>query len=156
MPAFDLVKTAHIFSVCMMVGATLCNGLLHSIVARQNTPRSAVVTLSNIMSVNRVIMAPSFAGIVASGLAMVFQVGYAFGNAWLLISILLTAVLIAGFLGGYVIEGRLEQLAVDANLRGEKNLPNQYWRMTRKAMPIGAGAALASVVVIYLMVAKPA
>ena len=155
MPVYELTKMVHVVAVCMMVGATLCNGLLHMIVMRANAPQSATVTLSNIMTVNRVIMAPAFIGIVASGLAMAFQAGFAFSEFWLLVSILLTAALIAGFIGGYGLERQLERIAEIAKSKGEEALPDRYWSVVRRAVPVGAGAAAASVAVIYLMIAKP-
>jgi len=152
---FELLKVAHIVAVSMMVGATLCNGLLHMIVIRENSSRSAAITLSNIMAVNRAIMAPAFVGIVASGVAMALQAGFPFSDFWLLTSILLTVGLIAGFVGGCVLETRLEYLAISASAHDEEALPARYMAVARRAMPIGAAAAIASLAVIYLMIAKP-
>jgi len=152
---FELLKVAHIVAVCMMVGSTLCNGLLHMIVIRENSSRSAAITLSNIMAVNRAVMAPAFVGIIASGVAMALQAGYVFSEFWLLTSILLTAGLTAGFVGGYVLETRLEALAWSASEHDEGALPQRYMLVARRAMPIGATAAMASLAVIYLMIAKP-
>jgi uncharacterized membrane protein len=103
----------HVISVCGMVGATLCNGLLHSIVTKHGLASSAIVTLSNIMQINRAVMRPSFVLIVITGGYLVSSTGYSFFDTWLLLSITLTVVLIALFIAGYYMEARLEKIAIE-------------------------------------------
>ena len=56
---YEFFKELHVLSVCGMVGATLCNGLLHNIVNKQGITSAAFGTLSNSMQSNRVVMGPS-------------------------------------------------------------------------------------------------
>jgi uncharacterized membrane protein len=151
---YEFIKVLHVISVCGMVGATLCNGLLHSMVNKQGLTSSAVVTLSNIMKINRVVMGPSFALIVITGGYLVSTIGYTLSDTWLQLSIVLTVVLIAAFIAGYYMEARLEKIATEARSENEELLPKSYHKLFLRIIPIGFGATLASIIVIYLMVAK--
>ncbi|MCO6186799.1 DUF2269 family protein [Rhizobium sp. L1K21] len=155
MNSYDILKVIHILSVCLMIGATAINGLLHALVIKGNSPLPASQTLHNIMQVNRLIMAPGFVGIIVSGLWLIQVVGFAVGDVWLLTSIILTAVLILAFGLGYRVEARLERIADTANNEGQHGLPGSYRRLFGLVTPIGGGATIISIIIVYLMVAKP-
>jgi uncharacterized membrane protein len=111
---YEFFKFLHVLSVCAMVGATLCNGLLHGIVNKNGHTSAAVVTLSNIMKINKTLMGPSLALIVLTGGYLVSSIGYSLSNTWLQLSIILTFLLIVAFIVGYVMEERLEKIAMAA------------------------------------------
>jgi uncharacterized membrane protein len=73
---------------------------------------------------------------------------------WL--SITLTAVLIFAFLLGYVLEARLERLAVQGQQNKDLKLSDNYRTLFIRVMPVGSGATLVIIAVIYLMVTKSA
>jgi uncharacterized membrane protein len=153
---YELVKVLHVLSVCVMVGATFCNGLMHARVVKKGCPSSAVVMLANIMDINRYLMAPSFVMIIMTGSYLVFLAGYSLTSAWLWLSITLTAVLIFAFLLGYVLEARLERLAVQGQQNKDLKLSDNYRTLFIRVMPVGSGATLVIIAVIYLMVTKSA
>ncbi|MFT5653397.1 MAG: putative membrane protein [Psychromonas sp.] len=152
--SYEIVKVFHLLSVCIMVGATFCNGLMHSMVMKKGNPSSAVVILANIMDINRYLMAPSFAVIVMTGSYLVYLTGYSLASTWLWLSIALTVMLIFAFFIGYVLEAHLERLAVQEHKNNEAQLSDSYRKLFFRMMPIGSGATLAIIAIIYLMVAK--
>jgi uncharacterized membrane protein len=151
---YEFFKVLHVLSVCGMVGATLCNGLLHNIVNKQGITSAAVVTLSNIMQINRVVMGPSLALIAITGGYLVSSIGYTLSDTWLQLSIVLTAALIVAFIAGYYMEARLEKIAIEAKTQNDEQLPKSYQNLFFRILPIGFGATLTSILIIYLMITK--
>ena len=155
MTIFLLVKIIHILSVSMMVGATLCNGVLHMIALRSGRLEPMKTTLNNIMQINRLIMAPAFVLIPASGMYIAFDLGLSASDRWLYWSVVLTIVLVFEFLIGYVMERKIETTIETSLSKGETAVPAQYFRLFKIASPIGASATVFSLVVIALMIVKP-
>jgi uncharacterized membrane protein len=151
---YEFFKVLHVLSVCAMVGATLSNGLLHSIVNNNGHTSAAVVTLSNIMKINKTLMGPSLALIVLTGGYLVSSIGYSLSNTWLQLSIILTFLLIVAFIVGYVMEERLEKIAMAARDKNNDLLPKSYKNLFFRIVPIGFGATLASIFILYLMIVK--
>ncbi len=138
-----------------MIGATLCNGALHLRAMRSEGLHRASVTLENIMHINRLIMAPSFVGILGSGTMLAYQLGHGLTEMWLNLSVILTLLITLGFIFGYRLEHQIERSIETAILKGDNERPSEYWQLVRKAAPIGGLATLASIVVLFLMIAKP-
>jgi uncharacterized membrane protein len=99
-------------------------------------------------------MGPSLALIVTTGGYLVFSTGYTFSDTWLQLSIVLTVILIVAFIAGCYMEARLEKIAIGAKAHYEEQLPKSYQNLFFCIIPIGAGATLVSIIIIYLMVAK--
>jgi uncharacterized membrane protein len=156
MSLFFTIKFIHIVAVSMMLGATLCNGLLHLSAMKSNSTHAASGTLNHVMKINQFIMAPSFFLLVASGLLMASHLMISFGTFWLWVSLLLTFILVIEFIGGYFIEKRMHQLCSHSISKPITPLPKQYLKMVKTAAPIGSSATLFSFIIIYLMIAKPA
>jgi uncharacterized membrane protein len=51
-------------------------------------------------------------------------------------------------------EARLEKIAIETKSLSEERLPKSYQRLFVRILPIGFGATLVSIVVIYFMVTK--
>lgn len=150
MTLYLIVKSIHLIGICLMLGATACNGLLH-FQAKNNTPaQHRHVTLKNIAQSNKIIMGPAFLLLISSGLTLVYLTGIALSTLWLKLSLMLTAVLLLAFVCGHRIESKLEQVTI----RTPQN-QKHYLQLLSFAIPIGAGATLLSVLVLYLMVFKP-
>ena len=152
---YEFLKVLHVFSVCGIIGATLCNGLLHSVVNKSGLTSAAVVTLSNIMKINKTLMGPSLVIIVLTGGYLVSTIGYSLSNIWLQLSIILTFLLIVAFIFGYYMEEKLEKIALIASAKNNELLPKMYKRLFFRILPIGFGAALISIFILYLMFFKP-
>ncbi|WP_196161319.1 DUF2269 family protein [Reinekea sp. G2M2-21] len=143
-----LAKWFHIFGVCGMVGTTLCNGLLHRMALQAPNAAARQTTLSQILLLNRWVMAPSFVALIGGGLAMVSALSLPALPGWLSTSMVLTAVLVLAFIVGYGLEHRLWRLA------GQPDTEHRYRRVFLLAVPVGLLATLLSGVVIYLMIRK--
>jgi len=155
MSGFVIAKIIHILSICMLIGATLCNGLLHLQAFRSADPDKMSVTLGNVMFINHFIMAPSFLLIPASGFLLASFASHPLTETWLWFSILLTIVLLLAFIIGYKIESRMEKLIIENGKSNQSHPSRQYYKSFKSAAPIGASAAVLSLIIIYLMVAKP-
>lgn len=148
------VKLVHIFSVILMVGATIINGVIHSH-ARRLPPTEATALLQVISSVNLLMIGPSLLVIPVSGLWMVKLLGYDVWTGWLSLSIALSMALCAAFLVGDRFERRLLDIAQQASLGKLMRLPTCYEITFAKAAPIGGAALVMSVAALVLMVFKP-
>lgn len=155
MTLYTLIKFIHVISISMMLGATLCNGLLHYSAMKSGAVGHISVTLKNIMQINRLIMAPSFVLLISSGLLMVQQINLPFSALWIWLSLVITLILVAEFLWGYRIEKSLENVAEDSLTKGHKTIQARYWQLIKVAAPIGGSATLFSLIIVYLMVVKP-
>ena len=152
---FEAAKIVHMIAVCMMVGGTLCNGVLHVKAIGSGKASFRIVVLENVMHINRLIMAPSFILIFASGFAMVYSSDLSLTDQWLMVSITFALVVSAEFIVGYTMEKKLEEVA-ETELRNNLDVPSaDYWKLVRQAVPVGGTATILSIVIIFLMVVKP-
>lgn len=148
------VKFLHVLAVILMVGATVINGLIHA-QAKDATPIEASALLSAILSINRLIMAPSLLIIPLSGYWLMTLTGYKLAERWLSISVGLSTLLIAAYLLGLRLERQLHSIANrSANLQ-ENRLSAEYNRIFIKAAPIGFGALVMSLTALTFMIFKP-
>ena len=151
----EIIKLVHIASVCLMFGATMSNGVLHLMARSAGLTEARQTLLAAVMAVNKRAMGPSFFGIVISGFLMVIRLDLTLGALWLWLSISLTAVLVSGFIIGYSVEAKLEKITQE-KLKGiGEDHAKRYGRTFKMGLPIGSGAALISLAIIYLMIAKP-
>jgi uncharacterized membrane protein len=139
----------------MMLGATLCNGVLHLSAIKSGSVNFIFTTLKNIMKINQMIMAPSFILLITSGLLMAQQFNLSFNTLWLKASIVLTFILVLEFIFGYKIEKKLEKIAQDSVRKKHKEIQKSYWKQLKIAYPIGSSATIFSLIIIYLMIVKP-
>jgi uncharacterized membrane protein len=51
-------------------------------------------------------------------------------------------------------EARLEKIAIEAKTQNDEQLPKSYQNLFFRIIPIGFGATLTSILIIYLMIAK--
>ena len=152
---YDSVKLIHIASISMMFGVTMGNGVLHLIAKNAGLSEARMALLRGIMAINRRIMAPSFIGLILSGLWMAYWADLPFSALWLWLSITLTTALVIGFIYGYTVEHRLE-IITQEKLSGQgANHAARYKTAMKIGVPIGASAAAISLIIMYLMITKP-
>ncbi|WP_026479448.1 DUF2269 family protein [Ahrensia sp. 13_GOM-1096m] len=147
-------KLIHFLAVIVMVGATIINGLIHG-QAKAATPLEASALLKAVLSINRLLMAPSLVLIPISGYALMVITGYGLADKWLLISLVLSISLIAAYLLGLRLEQRLHIIATQSSTQHESTLPKSYNSTFTKAVPIGSGALVMSIAALVLMIFKP-
>jgi len=148
-------KFLHIIGIIMMLGATFCNGVIHLNAMKDKSVRGKLTSLNNIMIINRRIMIPGFTLLIFAGLFMAYQTQISLRLDWLLISIIITAILLAEFIWGYRLEKNLENLT-NNQLRDKLiDYDKRYKNILKIAVPIGSSATILSLFVIYLMIVKP-
>ncbi|GGX68516.1 DUF2269 family protein [Saccharospirillum salsuginis] len=149
-----LLKYCHLLSAVIMLGTTLCNGILrfHTNGTRQSHHMAAIST--GVTALNRILLGPSLTLLLLTGLAMTLS-RWSFDMAWLQWSLGLYGLLLLAFILGYAEERRLERLAVDAFDNGQHEPDPRYWQVMRRATPIGLGATLVSLWILFMMLAKP-
>lgn len=152
--SYLLLKYLHILSAILMLGTTLCNGLLRMHTNRSRQNHHIAVVSSGVTVLNRFLLGPSLILLLLTGLAMTLN-RWSFQMTWIQWTLGLYGFLLVAFVRGYALERRLELLA-HAGWAANRNNPDEaYWQTMRRATPIGAGATLISLVMLYLMLAKP-
>ncbi len=150
---YEILKTIHIVAACAMVGTTLGNGVLHGLARGATHAGRAAQLLRGVMAINFRIMGPAFGALVVTGGLLARDLGVGITEAWLLWGIVLTAVLVALFAVGLLLENAMHRCA--KSVPETAPLPDKYQTLFRRAIPIGGGATILSLVVIFIMVAKP-
>jgi uncharacterized membrane protein len=90
-----------------------------------------------------------------TGAALVWHVGYSFGDQWILLSILLYLVTGAFWLPVVWMQARMRTLAAEAASAG-RPLPPAYHRLFRWWFAFGFPAFAAVAAIFWLMIARPA
>jgi len=152
---YDTIKLIHIASISLMFGATMGNGVLHLMAKNAGLSEARRALLHGVMAINQRIMGPSFIGLIASGLWMAYTAGLPFGALWLWLSITLTTALVIGFLYGYTIEKKLELITVESLSSTGQDHAKRYVAAMKIGVPIGASAAIVSLIIMYMMITKP-
>jgi len=152
---YDAVKLIHIASISLMFGATMGNGVLHLMAKNAGLSEARRTLLRGVMTINLRIMGPSFIGLVLSGLWMAYTAGLPFGALWLWLSITLTTALVIGFLYGYKVEKKLEDITEESLSGTGQDHAKRYFAVMKIGVPIGVSAAIISLIIMYLMITKP-
>lgn len=152
--SYLLLKYLHILAAILMLGTTFCNGLLrfHTNATRRNSHIQAVS--SGVTQLNRYLLGPSLVLLLITGVSMGIK-HWSFDMFWLRGSLVLYSLLVVAFIIGYALERRLELEAIHAHAIGQQNPSERYWRLMRQATPVGFGATLISLLLLYFMLAKP-
>lgn len=152
---YDAVKLIHIASISLMFGATMGNGVLHLMAKNAGLSEARRALLRGVMAINQRIMGPSFSGLILSGLWMAYTAGLPFGALWLWLSITLTTALVIGFLYGYTVEKKLKAITEESLSGTGEDHATRYFSAMKIGVPIGASAAVISLIIMYLMITKP-
>jgi len=152
---YEMSKFFHILGASAMLGATLCNGVLHGVAFKSDDIAKAGAVLKGVMLINRYIMVPGFLLIIINGFILANYLGLTLDVFWYWFAIVLTMVLVFEFLWGYKIEEKLAECVSENKLTAKRFLPDAYKILFRSAIPIGGSATLLSMVVLFLMIFKP-
>ena len=107
------------------------------------------------MAINLRVMGPSFIGLILSGFGMVYFADLSLSALWLWLSITLTTALVIGFLYGYTVEKKLEVITEESLSGTGQDHAKRYLAAIKIGVPIGASAAIISLIIMYLMITKP-
>ena len=156
MNLYLFAKYIHLIGIVMMLGATFCNGLIHLNAMKDKSIKGKLVSLSNILTINRLIMIPGFILLISAGFSLVYQLKLPLINIdWLVSSIILTTVLVIEFIWGYLLEQKLEKLTNGFQNNDCEEYRKGYKSILSIAIPIGSTATMISLLVMFLMITKP-
>lgn len=153
---YYIAKYFHLIGVVMMLGATLCNGLIHLSAIKNQSLTGKLNSLENIMIINKVLMIPGFILLIGAGILLISQGHFGIQKLnWLQVSILMTIFLVLEFIWGYRLEGKLEKLTKNQLRETDLSYGRTYKAILSIAIPIGSSATVISFIIIYLMLIKP-
>ena len=149
MSAYLILKFLHVLLAITAVGANITYGVWLSRAAREPVHLDHV--LRGIKALDDRVANPAFALLLVTGVAMVFAGRLPWTTPWLLTSLVLYVILVSVGLLGYTPQLR-RQIAA---LAGGPGTP-AYQAAAARAQRTGIFLAVLVVVIIFLMVTKPA
>ena len=147
---FLLIKWIHVLSAITAFGANITYGIWIANGSRE--PKSLPFVLQNIRFIDRRVANPCYALLLATGLVMVFTLPIPITTPWLLTALVLYA--LAAILGivGYspVVKRQIHLLET----RGFESA--EYQAVARRSRLLGIAVTLDVMIIVFLMVVKPA
>lgn len=154
MDTYSLLKTLHILSATVLIGAGTGIAFFMWMAHRSGTVATIAAVSRLVVIADWCFTAPAVLVQFASGLMLARMAGFALDAPWLLASIALFVVVGACWLPVVWLQIRARDLACDA-VRTGSALPAAYHRTMRWWFALGWPAFMAVVVIVYLMVKKP-
>jgi uncharacterized membrane protein len=148
---YTVLKFVHILLAIIAVGFTSTFGLLSVRAAKAGGDgREMMFALKTIALMSNIAHA-GFLLLLATGLWMIWEVGYAFTFTWIYLSLILFAV--AFFAGTLVmVPSAKRRIAILAE-RGPSD--PEFIALSQRAAKLGPALSILALVIIWLMVAKP-
>lgn len=150
MALFSILKTLHILSAIAAVGANFTYRVMLARAARQ--PDTLVFTLTTIRFLDSRLANPAYGLLLLTGLAMAFTIPVPLTTPWVL-SALILYVLVA-LLGSVVFAPVFRRQIELAGREGPQS--QAYQAASRQGQVLGIAVTLIVVVIVILMVSKPA
>jgi uncharacterized membrane protein len=151
---FHWMKVLHLVGVVMMVGVTFVNGLIKMKADRSGDLQKICVACEMTIFLDWALMVPGFVLLIGGGIGAAMATGYPLHTGWLGHGVVLTVILVGLASMGIFVETRLHRIAVAAYAQGAQEPPPDYWKWTRRALPIGFLATALSLLVIGVMVSR--
>jgi uncharacterized membrane protein len=147
---YDVVKFVHILLAIAAVGSNLTYGVWIGRAARD--PRQLAFVLRGVKLLDDRIANPAYGLLLLTGLAMLYLRRLAWTTPWILTSLVLYVVVVLVGLRGYtpVLRRQIETLE-----RSGPDTP-EYLELAARGMRLGIVLAVVVVVIVFLMVTKPA
>ena len=150
MALFPLLKTLHILFAIAAVGANFTFRVMLARAARQ--PDMLMATLRTIRFLDSRLANPAYGLLLISGLAMVFTVPFPLTTPWILTAIILYA--LVALIGSVLFAPVYRRQIQLAESEGPQS--KSYQEMARLGQSLGIAVTLIAVVIVILMVIKPA
>ena len=148
---YPILKWLHILAAITAVGANITYGIWISRAARR--PESLLFTLSSIKFIDDRVANPSFGLLLITGLLMVFTVRMPLlRTPWLLTALVLYGLLVLIGLFGFT-PSLKRQLQI---LESQGPTSSEYQAVAGRGTVLGILLILLAVVIVFLMVVKPA
>jgi len=150
MTMYDVLKFLHVLLAIAAVGSNLTYGVWIGRATRE--PRQLAFALKGVKILDDRIANPSYALLFVTGLAMLYVRRIAWTTPWVLAGLILYAVVVVLGLRGYTPVLR-RQIAV---LESAGPDAPEYQQLARRGLRLGMVMAVLVVVIVFLMVTKPA
>ena len=150
MNAYAILKFLHVLLAIMAVGANVTYGVWLSRAARD--PRHLPFALRGVKRLDDRLANPAYALLLVTGVAMIYAGRLRWATPWLLTGLVLYGGLLVLGLAGYTPLLRRQIVALEA----EGPDSPAYRRLSGRGTLPGAVIAVVVLLIIFLMVAKPA
>ena len=154
MSAYFLIKTIHILSATILFGTGLGIAFFMFRSRFSDDLHEKLFALRTTVLADYLFTAPAAILQPLTGAWLIWKVGFAWTDGWLLATYILYAIAAACWLPVVWIQIRLKRI-VTASLASDAPLPHEYHRLFRLWFALGWPAFLGLVAVFFLMVMKP-
>ena len=148
------IKFVHVLAAAAMFGTALAVALFMVLADRSGNVSVIAVTARFAVVVELMVMIPALALQPISGFPLASAVGLTLGEFWIMLSLLIYALIVAGWLAVLVLEIRIRDLTQEAVLAGLP-LPEAYYGMFRLYTVLVWPTLAAMIVVFALMIWQP-
>jgi uncharacterized membrane protein len=148
------IKFVHVLAAAAMFGTALAVALFMVLADRSGNVSVIAVTARFAVVVELMVMIPALALQPISGFPLASAVGLTLGEFWIMLSLLIYALIVAGWLAVLVLEIRIRDLTQEAVLAGLP-LPEAYFGMFRLYTVLVWPTLAAMIVVFALMIWQP-
>jgi uncharacterized membrane protein len=148
------IKFVHVLAAAAMFGTALAVALFMVLADRSGNVSVIAVTARFAVVVELMVMIPALALQPISGFPLASAVGLTLGEFWIMLSLLIYALIVAGWLAVLVLEIRIRDLTQEAVLAGLP-LPEAYLGMFRLYTVLVWPTLAAMIVVFALMIWQP-
>ncbi|QLQ33134.1 MAG: DUF2269 domain-containing protein [Candidatus Thiothrix singaporensis] len=149
------LKYLHILSMVLLFGTGLGSAFYKWMADRSGNVAHIAATNRHVVLADWLFTTPTVVFQPISGLWMAHLLGYPLTASWLAASLTLYALAGACWLPVVWLQIRMRNLAATASI-SQQALPAQYWRYARIWFWLGVPAFAAMLVVVLMMVFKPA
>jgi uncharacterized membrane protein len=148
------IKFVHVLAAAAMFGTALAVALFMVLADRSGNVSVIAVTARFAVVVDLMVMIPALALQPISGFPLASAVGLTLGEFWIMLTLLIYALIVAGWLAVLVLEIRIRDLTQEAVLAGLP-LPEAYFGMFRLYTVLVWPTLAAMIVVFALMIWQP-
>ena len=150
MSGYLLLKWIHVLMAITAFGANITYGLWLTRAAREQ--QHLAFALRGVKALDDRVANPAYGFLLLTGLAMVYLGRIPWTTPWLLTSLILYVILVVIAAAGYTPTLRRQIASLDA---GGPNSP-EYQKLDARGMRLGIVLAVIVVIIVFLMVTKPA
>ena len=155
MNTYLIVKTFHILSATLMVGTGFGTAFYLFFANRSGNVQAQAVVSRLVCRADWWFTTPAVIFQPLSGLWMIWHAGMDWSMSWIVWTLALYTLAGLCWLPVVVLQLRMAKTAQAAAERGERQLPDAYWRDARRWELLGYPAFCAMMIVYFLMVLKP-
>jgi len=148
------IKFVHVLAAAAMFGTALAVALFMVLADRSGNVSVIAVTARFAVVVDLMVMIPALALQPISGFPLASAVGLTLGEFWIMLTLLIYALIVAGWLAVLVLEIRIRDLTQEAVLAGLP-LPEAYFGMFRLYNVLVWPTLAAMILVFALMIWQP-